>query len=323
MGILTDHFQRVVVLNLKRRDDRYRAFIEQPHLPEDILEYLEVFEAIDGYKVPMPLHWRSGEGAWGCMQSHRQILQECIIGDIQSVLVLEDDAQFVDGFTQKFSDFMKRVPADWDSLMLGGQHIQPAIPFSEGIVKCQNTQRTHAYAVRGRFLKDLYRTWISTAGHCDHHMGPLHSRYNVYAPDPFLVAQSASKSDITCRDEKLRIWSKGQRPVNVCLVSSAPQENISHIMRAGVHIGYWVDAQGYDKGLADAFDLSPHAATRKILEWWGHVKYEAGAMDQITPLLWHPKAEKNLDLIQRSLKGVSVRVVDPLKTLEQNLLEIQ
>lgn len=322
MGPLQNHFQRIVVISLKRRSDRLNAFLLQKNFPPELVDTLEVFTAIDGHIVPMPAHWRSGEGAWGCMQSHRQVLQECIMEGIDSVLVLEDDALFVDDFLQKFQDFMKVVPDNWDSLMLGGQHIQPPVPQGDGIVKCINCQRTHAYAVRGRFLKDLFRTWVSSAGHCDHHMGPLHARYNVYAPEPFLVAQSASRSDITCREEKTRIWSKGSRAGNICLVSSAPREVIGAYLQAGTHVGYWVDEHGYDRGLLDAFKKSAYSAERLILTWWNHVKFEAASLDRTTPLLWHPDAEKNLDLIKKALPGVKVKILDPLKTLEQNLEEL-
>ena len=145
-----------------------------------------MFEAIDGNKVPVPIGWGAGGGAWGCMQSHRQILERAVMDDVRALLVLEDDACFRTTFRDDAMRFLSSVPPDWDGLMLGGQHINcNPVAVLPGIVRCVNCQRTHAYAVRGRYLRDLYQKWCSSSGHCDHVMGPFQVNYNVYAPSRF------------------------------------------------------------------------------------------------------------------------------------------
>ena len=105
----------------------------------------------------------------------------------------------------------------WDCLMIGGQHYESEPePIMEGVVKCTNTQRTHAYAVQGEFIKLLrdMRAEEKT-GHIDWRMGPFCAKYNTYAPNPFLIGQSGGVSDITNRDDGNRFWNPVSRPKHI------------------------------------------------------------------------------------------------------------
>jgi len=117
-------------------------------------------------------------------------------------------------FAEKVRTFLAEVPDDWDQLMLGGQHYGSARGRTDNarIVRCTNCQRTHAYALRGRFLRDLYQRWMETrSGHCDHVMGPMQRNYRVYAPEPFLCGQGQGKSDIRGSLDPVRFLERHQR----------------------------------------------------------------------------------------------------------------
>ncbi len=203
-----EFFDRVVVINLRRRPERLSRFHEEISAIDWPFKLPERFDAVDGSQVPAPGDWKDGGGAWGCMQSHRQVLERAILDGVESLLVLEDDACVRPTFCEEIDRFLTSVPSDWDGLMLGGQHIcSPPVRLVPGIVRCVNCQRTHAYAARGRYLRDLYQKWCSSQGHCDHIMGPFAARYQVYAPDPFVFGQERSKSDISGSLNPRKFWT--------------------------------------------------------------------------------------------------------------------
>jgi hypothetical protein len=140
------------------------------------------------------------------MLSHRSIMQSAIANRLDSILVLEDDAEPVPDFTSHATDFLARVPADWDCLMLGGQHLVPPKFVAPGIVQCVATHRTHAFAVRKTMMPGLLKFWETvTNDHCDIVLAASMSYFKAYAPDPFLIGQAAGFSDITMQDELARL----------------------------------------------------------------------------------------------------------------------
>jgi hypothetical protein len=168
---------------------------------------------ITGDKNPPPSWFHGGgggsNGAWGCLMSHLRLAQDCAEDDVESYVVFEDDAIFADNFTKVLPEALKEIGEDWDMLYLGGQHlIEDGWPWREKdkqhVVRAFNVNRTHAFAVNGRFLKKFTqhilhapdyagRTW-----HIDHQLGNLHTwgRFKIYAVDPWIVGQGAGKSHI-------------------------------------------------------------------------------------------------------------------------------
>jgi hypothetical protein len=290
---LKDYFGRVVVINLRRRADRLASFHQ--HLQERDWPFgtPERFEAIDGAKVPTPPGWSSGGGAWGCMQSHRQVLEHAIQDDVSSVLVLEDDLVLRPGFADEVKRFLRAAPDDWDQLMLGGQHMRTPEPVKPGVVRCKNTQRTHAYAIRGRMLRDLYARWCSpeSTNHCDHIMGPFQEGYRVYAPEPFLCGQARGLSDISGSHNPGKFWvpATGREPL---VVLDAPREVVQLLREQhGLHTGYRRDSDtDIDVGLPPIYALPPgREREAKLRHWCRELQTECANAEGLTLGLWHPE----------------------------------
>lgn len=212
-------FDRAYVLNLDRRPDRYKRFLEG--LPSD-WPFCEVqrFSAIDGGKVQFPAYWSSGPGAWGCYRSHLAIIEQCLNDGVKSVLLLEDDALFPPDFTALAQVFFDFCPEDWGMVYLGGQHLRvgehPPKQINPHVYLPYNVNRTHAFAIRGPMLNLIYqhllrRDWTK-GHHIDHHLGRLHQRrqHPIYCPSRWIVGQAGGKSNISNRIPPDRFWKAAE-----------------------------------------------------------------------------------------------------------------
>jgi len=215
--MLQNTFDRVYVINLPRRTERWEAFSER--LPADWpFRIPERYAAIDGGLATPPDWWKEGGGAWGCYKAHLRILEDCLSNEINSVLILEDDAVCVEGFAEKVQDFWKHLPEDWEMVYLGGQHIQEnmGLPrkINDWVYHPFNVNRCHCYGFRGRrMLERAYKHLNNFADwkalhHVDHYLGELHKQMTtgLYVPKEWLVAQSEGKSDICGKDLELRLF---------------------------------------------------------------------------------------------------------------------
>lgn len=217
-------FERVVVLNLPHRHDRLKQFIAMTESESWPFRQPVVLRAVHGAKLPLPYNWIDGNGAYGAMLSHRRVLEEALIDDKKSLLVLEDDAVLAPDFADRLDTFFSLLPNDWECLMLGGQHTLPGKPVVSGVVRCIECTRFHAYGLRGPIIRQLYRHLISNTGHCDNISAAFLGNFKTYAPSPFLFEQSSGFSDVTLSEHQKRSWGSTvstQAPLVVLRV--APQ----------------------------------------------------------------------------------------------------
>lgn len=214
-------FKHVVVVNLKRRNDRLIEFNKRIKDMEWPFAQPIPFPAVDGSRVRGPEWFKSGIGAWGCYRSHLNILESALNEKLPTLAVFEDDAMFVPDFASKLADFLKALPPDWEQAYLGGQLLkkneQPPVKVNECVIKPFNVNRTHAYLLRGLGIQKVYEWLCDTVTwqrdfpqhHVDHRMGKLHESgtINVYAPVEWLVGQAAGGSDVNGKRLSPRFFS--------------------------------------------------------------------------------------------------------------------
>lgn len=233
---LKDYFDRVVVLNLDCCPERYEVF-EKRMKKAGITGYQRE-RAVHGDTCQHPYWWEAGNGAWGCLMSHLRVLQDAIMDGLDNVLILEDDAIPSKDFKERLPVLMKTLEGEnWDQFYLGGQHLyketSPPWPWRQGIVRCKNVNRTHAFAVNKPFMCQLSqhimhfpdyveerREWTHINEktkkeekghffpHVDHQMGKLHERQQniIIAAEEWLFGQGENKSNINGQKQKEQWW---------------------------------------------------------------------------------------------------------------------
>lgn len=283
-------FDRVVLINLKRRPDRLTEFrrLQTTHgwrLPEPV-----VVPAVDGNAVGVPPGYTAGGGAFGCRQSHVGVLEQALTDGVRQLLVLEDDVVWEAGVWAALEAFLAAVPGDWEQLMLGGQHVRQPEPVSPGVVRCTNCQRTHAYAVRGEALRDLLHLWYGCDTHIDHRMGPWQRTRRVYAPDPFVFGQGGGRSDINGAEQPPRFWCKlgdADDRAGVVVVLRADRATVDALRRRGWHTGHWRDGEGRDRGLVDIASVNGESKRANLQSWLELVGREAEGILGGVVTVWH------------------------------------
>lgn len=313
-------FDQVWVVNLKRREDRLQRFKQEIKKANWPFKQPKVFNAIEGDKVGVPKFWQTGGGSYGCMRSHLVLLERAIQDDVESILILEDDAVFTESFSQDVTEFLAKVPDDWQCLMLGGQNVNSKpFPVTPGVVRAGaggGIQRTHCYALRGyEIMHALYQTWADAAVHCDWVMGPCTAKFNTYAPEPFLVGQSEGDSDISglCNPQKFWRSPSGTEPV---VVLHAPRLVMEGLRNKGWHTGFNRDsATGIDLGLGEIFEDTDDPAQQKerLRHWINMIQWEVASMTEAAICtVWHPAvtAEMVRPLVKGTVVEVSANTID-------------
>lgn len=129
----------IVVLNLKRRPDRWEAWLKEASRMH--IENFTRWEAVDGLKISMDENilnlFRANDfelkpGVVGCALSHMNIWLHVVENKIPSLIVLEDDSRFNEPL------ILPDLPKNWDLFYMGGAPwpgTPPAIPINDKIAR--------------------------------------------------------------------------------------------------------------------------------------------------------------------------------------------
>lgn len=209
------NYPTTYLINLKRRPERLAKVL--PHLIQHGLSPI-VWEGVDGHKVPIPRGWPN-PGAYGNNRSHVAVLADALEKGLTEVLVFEDDVFLVKDFGQKYQAFRNAVPHDWEALFLGGEVRSQVLNLGNGVCRAQapwGVQRTHAYILRGDYIREMHNLWDTTPGLVDVVWGPKQAAKKVYLPSVWLAGQSGGQSDINGRTNPDKIWQFGRGAVAPC-----------------------------------------------------------------------------------------------------------
>lgn len=185
---INDYFDKVVVINLDKRVDRLEKITEQLN---DLGITFERFSAIDGTgKNPMLANRDSHVEVW------KQNLGK-------KVLILEDDAYFIEGFQERFDEVIESLPEDWDVFYLGA-----LIDKKTGkVIKVNNdwyrqvvSTGTQAYCLHPDMMQYFTDRIEIYDGYVDVGLRILAEDTNAYITQPNLVTQYAGYSDLRLKE---------------------------------------------------------------------------------------------------------------------------
>lgn len=185
---INDYFDKVVVINLDKRTDRLEKITKQL---DDLGITFERFSAIDGTGKNPIIAGRD---------SHLQVWRENLG---KKVLVLEDDAYFVDNFQERFEQIIQTLPDNWDVFYLGalldkmtGKVIKVNNDWYRQIV----STGTQAYCVHPDLMQYCIDRLEIYDGYIDVGLRILAEDMNAYITQPNLVTQYPSYSDLRLKE---------------------------------------------------------------------------------------------------------------------------
>jgi len=215
------------VINLDRREDRKKAFIE--HHPE-LKGFLRRLPAYDGRKIPLgpylarmfkpnDFHWK--KAVMGCALSHMKLLWMLVneSPEIESYLILEDDGRLKKGWQAEWAKVYPNLPSGWDCVYLGGvlppnkpglaSALERVAPGLARIAPNQNFGQpvptryfhfcTYAYVISRAGAKKILQSIFQKDGYwtsADHMMCNPIDVMNNYVVDPLLAGASQDDDPI-------------------------------------------------------------------------------------------------------------------------------
>jgi GR25 family glycosyltransferase involved in LPS biosynthesis len=185
---INEYFDKVVVINLDKRTDRLEKISKQL---DELGIVFERFSAIDGTgKNPIIAGKDSHVEVW------KQNLGK-------KVLILEDDAYFVEGFQERFDEVIQTLPENWDVFYLGvlldkmtGKVIKVNSDWYRQVV----STGTQAYCLHPDMMQYFIDKIEIYDGYIDVGLRILAEDTNAYIIQPNLVTQSPGYSDLRLKE---------------------------------------------------------------------------------------------------------------------------
>lgn len=100
-------------------------------------------------------------GAIGCSMSHLKLLQMALKTNLDHILILEDDIEFLDPnlFKKQLNAFFKEQQnnnsSNWDVILFAGNNMPPYETINNTCIKVNHCQTTTGYLVNGHYIEKL------------------------------------------------------------------------------------------------------------------------------------------------------------------------
>lgn len=153
------------------------------------------------------------DGRVGCTLSHIKCLKMAIEKNLDYIIILEDDINFLDPsvFLNNFYNCLNSL-STWDVILIAGNNIRPYTRINDSYVKIVNTQTTTGYMVKNHYFSVLLENMkegltnllknpnLHIKYAIDKYWFSLQEKDNWYLITPLTVAQLQGYSDIEQRE---------------------------------------------------------------------------------------------------------------------------
>ena len=153
---LLEYFDRIAIIHLKNRTDRYRALVGELRRLDIEITHPKV--CIPDAPMPPDANGFVNKGVYGSFLSHLDILKTAQRDGIESVWVLEDDAIFSHRFVRKQQELVRFLSQNrWDICYFGHSLTAKELTNLEiGLPRYSGPfYWAHCYAVHARVLPSL------------------------------------------------------------------------------------------------------------------------------------------------------------------------
>lgn len=190
-------FDKTYVINLDRRPDRYSQFLSE--LKKYDISGVNRYSAIDGSNYVSDYGLLPGE--LGILMTHHSIITECMVNNVNNVLLIEDDVYFTDEIAN-IEDYISKVPSDWDFIYFGGNHkySKPPELINDRVIKLNYTVALQCVAINKTMFEIIDSILSKKRKQVDTYYAELHDRFNAYGFYPSMAKQRVGFSDIQNRN---------------------------------------------------------------------------------------------------------------------------
>ena len=203
---VNDFFDQVYLVNLKRRPDKLKVcqqLFAELHIKYKIAKAVDFCDGIPEDYPTKPIEGSflgtRAPGAWGCYQSHLEIIKDAKKNNYEKILILEDDVAADDNFVSLFSQKVKDLPEDWKLFYLGASaHTGvPKKKVTDHISQTFESFTTSSYGIHS----SIYDKILESENVADKTIDlflvkDIQSTYPCYVVTPTIMWQAPGFSDI-------------------------------------------------------------------------------------------------------------------------------
>ena len=204
---LSDFFNNIFIINLKRRPDRLDKV--KKRLSKYNINY-EIIEAIDGRDIKITQIFNDLKknkltklntlGELGCIMSHIKAIKLAKERNYKNILILEDDI-LINKNIESMLWKINTVPSGWELLYLGCSHLYGTVDYN--LLKYSNYYRvkkdtygTFAYVLSQTVYDIMINKLSEYRIPADTCLETIIERYNSYAIYEYIFLADLSESDI-------------------------------------------------------------------------------------------------------------------------------